>query len=109
MSTGLSVTERAGARKVTFCVCACRHCQHGDHLNCPYDSCRSRTVSLKLVERTSRFIVAHAFPWCRARILHALGAAEEQGVLEDVLTEILGESSEIAHIRQHLRRHGWAK
>lgn len=95
--------------KVRFCVCGCAACRRGDHLNCPEEKCESRTVSLLRVERTNAMIVAHAFPWCRARILHALGAAEEQGVLADVLTELLGDEAEVEHVRKHLRRHGWSK
>ena len=96
-------------RVIKFCVCGCEACRRGDHLNCPDDECVSRKVSLRRVERTNAMLVAHAFPWCRARLLHALGAAEEQGVLEDVLHELLGESPEVDYLRAALRRHGWAK
>jgi hypothetical protein len=94
---------------VRFCVCACDACVRGDHLNCPESRCVSRTMSLRRVETINRAIVEHAFPWCRARLLHALGAAEEQGILEDVLSELLGDDAEIDHVRKHLRRHGWVK
>jgi hypothetical protein len=76
--------------RIRFCVCGCWACRKGDHLNCPEAECESRTVSLRHVELVNAMIVSHAFPWCRARLLHALGAAEEQGVLIDVLTELLG-------------------
>ena len=79
---------------------------------CPWanrTACPTRTVTLKRVEDTNAMLVAHAFPWCRARLLHALGAAEEQGILADVLSEILGDSGDVRHIREHLRRHGWTK
>jgi len=65
---------------------------------------------LDRVQAANELIVAHTFPWCRARLLHALGAAEEQGVLEDVLGELLRHGSpEIDSLRDALRRHGWAK
>ena len=110
------LVERAGfdpfkkqpTAKTTFRVCG--DCPHrNDPLACDRDACPTRTVSLKRVEAMSAMIAAHAFPWCRARLLHALGAAEEQGVLEDVLSEILGDEAEVSHVRQHLRRHGWAR
>jgi hypothetical protein len=40
-------------------------------------------------EKASALIVAHDFKWCRARLLHALAGADEQGILEEVLEELL--------------------
>lgn len=105
---GFDPYKRKPAPVTTFRVCGgCP--SRKDPLSCQRAACPTRTVSLKAVERANDMLVAHAFPWCRARLLHALGAAEEQGVLADVLAEILGDSAEAEHVRAHLRRHGWSK
>lgn len=41
------------------------------------------------VDRASELIVGHGFPWCRARLFHALAAAYEQGILTEALDELL--------------------
>jgi hypothetical protein len=54
-------------------------------------------------------LVAHRVNWCRARFLHALVTAGEQGVLEEVLAELLpAEADEILEkFRAALVASGW--
>jgi hypothetical protein len=66
--------------------------------------------ALDRVDDATSLIVEHTYPWCRARLLHALGGAEEQGILAEVLAEVL-EGPEAAQrvFRHHLREHKWAR
>ena len=48
------------------------------------------------VEEASALIVSHRMNWCRARIMHALAGADEQGALEQVLDELLGDDGPAA-------------
>lgn len=63
---------------------------------------RDERVALSEVERTTDLIVSHRYPWCRARLLHALAGAEEQGVLEDALSELLDDEPARAAVRHAL-------
>lgn len=57
------------------------------------------------VEAATKLIVEHRYPWCRAKLLHALAGAEEKGILEDVLDELLHyqpEPDAVDKIRQSL-------
>ena len=49
---------------------------------------KDATVALTQVEAANDLIVRHVFPWCRARLLHALAGADAQGVLLGVLEEL---------------------
>lgn len=94
--------------KLTFRTCGpCPHRE--DPLSCNKAACPTKTVSIKRVEQTNDMLVAHAFPWCRARLLHALGAAEEQGILAEVLEELMGGGPGADAIRNSLHQQGWAK
>lgn len=118
------------ARDVSDCECAIPAKPPNDHgVRCPVyrrwaaqqeatargrrAEIASRTVDE--VERANALIVSHRMPWCRARLLHALGAAEEQGVLDEVLRELLDDSannnasSVSASVRNALRRHRWSR
>jgi hypothetical protein len=76
-------SKRPPKAVTTFRVCG--DCpSRSDPLNCHRAACPTRTVSLKRVEDANAMMVG------------------------DVLNEILGDSAEVEHIRQHLRRHGWA-
>lgn len=63
------------------------------------------------IERAAELIVSRRFPWCRARLIHALAGALEEGVLEEVLGELLEDTelteSIVASLREALRRGGW--
>lgn len=48
-------------------------------------------------------IVSHEYPWCRARLLHALGGAAEQGILDDVIHEVLDERWQDEVLEEMLR------
>jgi hypothetical protein len=54
-------------------------------------------------------LAAHAVRWCRARLLHALAGAAEQGILAEVLDELLdGDGERVnAAITAALGRTGW--
>jgi hypothetical protein len=45
-------------------------------------------------ESASDMICTHQFNWCRARLLHALAGAHEQGVLHEVLDELLSDTDD---------------
>lgn len=62
-------------------------------------------------EAVTDSIVTGKFRWCRARLLHALARADEQGVLGEVLDELLeGEDAAVAErVRARLRERGWTK
>lgn len=45
----------------------------------------------RVLERAVEVVASHEFPWCRARLLHALAGAAEQGVLAEVMDELLGD------------------
>lgn len=67
---------------------------------------RNRRLRLKDVERATDEIVAHRFPWCRARLLHALVGADEQGVLKDVLDELGVDADKV---RAYFKDNGWTR
>ena len=64
-------------------------------------------------ETTSNAICQHRFVWCRARLLHALAGAAEQGVLLDVLDELLGDHQDADEVgyafKRALLKSGWMK
>lgn len=64
-------------------------------------------------ERTTSLLRRHAYRWCRARLLTALGSAESQGVLREVLEELLdghpGSSEAIDAIAAALNARGWTR
>lgn len=74
-----------------------------------------RKVPLSQVEAATALVVDHKFPWCRAKILHALAGAEEQGKLQDVLEELLEDAgpweptSPVQVLRDALQKTGWIK
>jgi hypothetical protein len=71
-------------------------------------------ISTEEQEAVSAAICEHRFSWCRARLLHALGGACEQGVLLEVIKELLPQRSEqdaqlvFLVLRRELLTHGWA-
>ncbi len=79
-------------------------------------------MTIEEQEKAAALIVSHEFKWCRARLLHALAGAAEQGILEDVLEELMPAStgrgdwdgyetgSMISDaIVAELQKHGWHK
>jgi len=54
-------------------------------------------------------IVSRHLRWCRARLLHALAGAAEQGVLEEVLSELFPRTGIhiLTRIVRELERYGW--
>lgn len=71
---------------------------------------------LRANERAAKLIADHRFSWCRARLLHALAGAAEQGKLVEVLLELLAETlfaeeaSDIAAgLVNVLRTTGWLR
>lgn len=59
-------------------------------------------TKLQESEQAVDLVVAHKFPWCRARLLHALAGADEQGILSDVLDELGLGQSDIDWVRSSL-------
>ena len=55
-------------------------------------------VPLAAQERTTDQIINGDFKWCRARLLHALAGAAEQGVLQDVIDELMSTPIEAKQI-----------
>jgi hypothetical protein len=119
------VPSPAPAVDLSDCECAIPAkppSEHGRH--CPvysrwaaagHDTAGITAAHLSEVESATALITEHRFPWCRARLLHALGAAEEQGVLDEVLLELLGESPSVGEMettesmRKTLSLRGWSK
>lgn len=65
---------------------------------------RRRTVS----ERATEAIVRREVQWCRAKLLHALAGADAQGVLADVLGELLPDEEGLAErMASALAATGW--
>lgn len=62
-------------------------------------------------ESVSAAICEHRFEWCRARLLHGLAGAAEQGVLLEVLNELLPETGDVFHAMfvATLTATGWMK
>lgn len=64
------------------------------------------------VEAVAKPLAEHRIPMCRARLLHCLAAAAEQGTLQEVLDELLVDSNFASHavaddIVETLRLSGW--
>lgn len=69
-------------------------------------------VTASEVDQAVNLIVDHKLPWCRARLMHALAGAEEQGILREVLEEVThGDDTEntIGNVKAYLRNNGWIK
>lgn len=62
-------------------------------------------------QSVSAAICERRFEWCRARLLHALAGAAEQGVLLEVLKELLPETGDVFHAMfvTTLTATGWMK
>jgi hypothetical protein len=64
-------------------------------------------------EIATDLIAKREFVWCRARLMHALVGAHAQGVLEEVLAEIVGDFESLDaetladDIGTWLSEHGW--
>jgi len=60
-------------------------------------------------EAISNAICEHKFTWCRARLLHALAGAAEQGILPEVIEELFPMSGpEVTkYLQSTLRKNGW--
>lgn len=64
--------------------------------------------SCELRGEVVELVVSHKFPWCRARLLHALAGADEQGVLMTVLEELLPDDDDAPLvIANALFENGW--
>lgn len=59
-------------------------------------------------EEAVALVCEHNFPWCRARLLHALAGAVEQGIFDDVMGELIGhdDSEDIIRDARNMLR-GW--
>jgi hypothetical protein len=71
-----------------------------------------KPVTSSEADQAINLIVDHTLPWCRARLLHALAGAEEQGILREVLEEVTyGDDTEntIKNVQGYLRENGWLK
>lgn len=70
----------------------------------------SDILAILAQERTTSLLRRHAYRWCREHLLTALGSAESQGVLREVLEELLdghpGSSAAIDAISAALSAHG---
>ena len=63
---------------------------------------------LRTNEEATSAIVAGHVRWCRAKVLHALAGAASQGVLEEVLSELVPEDESLpARVVRALRETGW--
>ena len=71
-------------------------------------------------EAATHLIVEHRFKWCRAKLLHALAGAMEQGVLDEVIEELLDgdvvedavvfdEDRTVNRLKRALSRTRWVK
>jgi hypothetical protein len=62
-------------------------------------------------DSVSAAICERRFSWCRSRLLHALAGAAEQGVLLEVLKELLPETGDVFHAMfvSTLTATGWMK
>lgn len=76
----------------------------------------NETITPDDLDRLTTLIAEHKLPLCRARLLHILSAAIEQGTLLEVLDEVIdyGEGIHIAlhthdKIARWLREHGWLR
>lgn len=98
------------ATDLSDCACAIPAKPPSDHgRNCPVflrwaaaagaaGAVIGTSPTLSEVDSANTLIVSHKMPWCRARLLHALGAAEEQGVLDDVLRELIEDESSVSRL-----------
>jgi hypothetical protein len=76
----------------------------------PNDELPSRGA-LELNEVVSMALANDRVHWCRARLLHALAGAAKQGVLDEVLNEILPDDGDAIaqRIVESLKASGWMK
>lgn len=67
--------------------------------------------SLELNEVVASAVANDRVHWCRARLLHALAGAGKQGVLEEVVQELLPDDGETVaeRIIDSLRASGWMR
>jgi hypothetical protein len=64
--------------------------------------------ALRASEQATEAIVARRVRWCRAKLLHALAGAAEQGVPGEVLSELVPAEADLAErIATELRATGW--
>lgn len=80
----------------------------------------ARNQPLVQNETATHLIVEHRFEWCRAKLLHALAGAMEQGVLDEVIDELLDgdavedavtvdEDRTVNRLKRALSRTRWVK
>jgi hypothetical protein len=68
----------------------------------------SRPAAVAANEAATSAIVGGKVRWCRAKILHVLAGAATQGVLDEVLGELVSEHSDLTErVVAALRESGW--
>lgn len=69
---------------------------------------KEAAINIAKREEAVAMVCEHHFPWCRARLLHALAGAVEQGIFDEVMGELIEheDSEEIVRDARNVLR-GW--